>query len=303
MKLLKKVMTFIAWSYAAVLGGVFVVSVALIAGALHSGSEGDVGHGEASSDRAVGVVELTGEIMTSEKFLGNLKKQVEDEKIKGIVVRIDSPGGAVGASEEIYRAIKKAALTKPVVCALGSIAASGGLYSAVGCQKIVSNAGTLTGSIGVIMMSPNFSGIMKQVGVDMTVVKSGKYKDSGSPFREQTADDRELIQSIVNTTYGQFVRVISESRNLPVEKVKEFADGRIIIGEEALKLGLVDEIGGVDRAAKIALELAKIEGEPEILLPPKNAGFLSFFRETTESRLFTFLRSFGSGGLRYEALL
>ena len=301
MKLLKKVMTFIAWSYAAVLGTVFVVSIALIAGAVQGGDGGVTG--EVTSERAVGVVELTGEIITSEKFLANLKKQVENEKIKGIVVSIDSPGGAVGASEEIYRAIRKAVLTKPVVCSLGSIAASGGLYSAVGCQKIVTNAGTLTGSIGVIMMSPNFSGVMKQVGVDMTVVKSGKYKDSGSPFREQTADDRELIQSIVNTAYGQFVKIISDSRNLPVEKVKEFADGRIILGEDAVKLGLVDEIGGIDRAAKLALELAKIEGEPEIVHQPRSVGIMSLFKEMPESRLFTFLRSFGAGGLRYEALL
>ena len=304
MKLLKKLVTFVGLSFAAVIGLVCAVSLAMIAMAFHGGVGGDSGSlDEVTSERAVSVVDLTGEIITSEKFLASLKKQVENDKIKGIVVRIDSPGGAVGASEEIYRAIRKAVLKKPVVCALGSIAASGGLYSAVGCQKIVTNAGTLTGSIGVIMMSPNFSGIMKQVGVDMTVVKSGKYKDSGSPFREQTVEDRELIQSIVNTAYGQFVKIIADSRNLPLDKVKQFADGRIILGEDAVKLGLVDEIGGVDRAAKLALELAKIEGEPEIMLQPKSVGIMSLFREMPESRLFSFLRSFSASGLRYEALL
>lgn len=254
------------------------------------------------SDHAVAVVDLSGEIMSSEKFIAQLKKQVEDKKIKGIVVKIDSPGGAVGASEEIYRAIKEATEKKPVVCAMGNLAASGGLMAAMGCQKILANESTLTGSIGVIMMSPNVRSIMEKIGVEMTVVKSGKLKDSGSPFREMTPEDREFLQGLINKSYEQFVRMVAESRKLDIDKVKEFADGRIILGSEAKLLGLIDGIGGIKQAAKIALELINDNAEPEIIMPKKKSNFEMFFEGMPDSKIAFLFKSLSQPLLLYRMM-
>lgn len=255
-----------------------------------------------TSEHAVAVVELTGEIMNSEKFVKQLGKQIEDSKIKGIVVKIDSPGGAVGASEEIYRAIKEASATKPVVCSLSNIAASGGLMAAMGCQKVIANESTLTGSIGVIMMSPNFKSLMEMVGFQMMVVKSGKLKDAGSPFREMTEEDKNFLQSIIDKSYDQFVRMVAESRKLDINKVKEFADGRVILGSEAVKLGLIDGIGGVKQAAKIALELINDNAEPEIIMPKKKSNFELFFEEMPDSKIAFIFRSLTQPMLLYRVM-
>lgn len=265
-------------------------------------SKGDNGMEEAKTSSAVGVVELTGEIMTSEKFEKDLDRLVKNDKMKGIVVRIDSPGGAVGASEEIFTAIRNADKKKPVVCSLGSIAASGGLFSAVGCRKIVANKGTLTGSIGVIMMTPQLGSIMEKVGVAMTVVKSGHFKDAGSPFRELQPDERALLETLVADAHTQFIELIANARNIPVDKVRSFADGRIILGEKAVELGLVDEIGSLARAAKLALELANIKDtEPEIIRPSKPSGLLAFFNEMPDSMMPWWFRQSSATQLLYRA--
>ncbi|MBP9838640.1 MAG: signal peptide peptidase SppA [Proteobacteria bacterium] len=256
-----------------------------------SGSEMNLANLQIKTDHAVGVVEATGEIMNSDKFIKNLKDNIDNEKIKAIVIKIDSPGGAVGASEEMYRAVKEASAKKPVVCSMGNIAASGGLMTAAGCKKIVANESTLTGSIGVIMMSPNLSTIMEKVGFSMNVVKSGKLKDAGSPFKAVSEDDKAYLQGLVNKSYEQFVRIISESRNIPIEKVKSFADGRIILGGEAKELGLIDEIGGLNQAAKLALKLANDDSEPEIILPSKKQGIMSMLGDVRESKVFFLLKS------------
>jgi protease-4 len=258
------------------------------------------------TDHAVGVVELTGEILSSDKFERSLKKALDNPKIKAVVVRIDSPGGAVGASEEIYRAIKTANEKengKPVVCSLGTVAASGGLFAAVGCKKIVADESTLTGSIGVIMMSPNVKALLDKVGVAMTIVKSGKLKDTGSPFREVTADDRDYLQRLIDRTYAQFVRTVADSRGIPVEQVKKFADGRIILGGEAKELGLIDEIGGLPEAAKLALSLSGDNAEPEIIKPSKSSGILSMFAEVPNSKVWYWLRALGKTQLLYQSSL
>ncbi len=254
------------------------------------------------SEHAVAVVELTGEIMTSEKFTSDLKKQIDDPKVKGIVVKIDSPGGAVGASEEIYRAIKEGTEKKPIVCAMGNLAASGGLMAAMGCQKIIANESTLTGSIGVIMMSPNLRSIMEKVGVEMTVVKSGKLKDAGSPFREMTPEDREFLQGLINKSFEQFVRMVAESRKLEISKVKEFADGRVILGSEAKILGLIDGIGGIKQAAKIALELINDNAEPEIIMPKKKSNFEMFFEGMPDSKIAFLFKSLTQPLLLYRMI-
>lgn len=275
MDTLKKVIQIAVWAFFGLIGlgmvmGIFGI-VMLLTGNIEQEDLPEV-----KTDRAVGVIDLSGEIMTSDQFYREMKQYVDSDKIKGIVVRIDSPGGAVGASEEIYRFIKNARETKPVVCTMGSIAASGGLLASLGCQKVFVNPGTLTGSIGVILAVPNFSGIMQRFDVKMNVIKSGELKDAGSPFREMTPEDRAFLQSVINAAYQDFLNLVATSRGLEVETVRKFADGRIISGSQAVALGLVDETGGLQEAAKAVLEIASIEGEPEILLPEKKSGFRAF---------------------------
>lgn len=263
------------------------------------------GIGTIETDNAVAVVDLKGEIISSKTFVASLEKAVKNEKVNGVVVHIDSPGGSVGASEEMYRAIVKASEKKPVMCALSNVAASGGLYAAVACERIFVNKGTLTGSIGVIMMTPDLSEITQRYGVSMNVVKSGKFKDAGSPFRSFDPADRKLLQDLVDSAYEQFVGAIATSRKLSVEAVKKFADGRIILGENAIELGLVDEVGGLPEAALAVLRKAKPDSkdDPEIIMPPKPSGLSSMFDDVAESKLFAWLSSWGEARLLYRAFL
>jgi len=262
----------------------FVVAIKSFSGTDLSLSPSDLASVAKGRD-AVGVVELEGEIINSKDFREKLERFTENDKIKAIVVRIDSPGGAVGASEEIYRYILQARDKKPVVCSLGNTAASGGLYSSLGCQKVYTSAGTITGSIGVILMLPNFKEVMDKVGVQFNVIKTGAYKDSGSPFREFGDVDREFLQSVAMEAFDQFVTTVSTARNIPIEKVKEFADGRIILGSQAVELGLADGIGGLKEAAMEAITLAlnkAPEKEPTLVFPPKKVSVSDFLKSVNE---------------------
>lgn len=288
---------FTAFFILAFLGGLIVLVVILKGGV----GEDDLSSLRIKTDHAVGVVEVLGEIYSSTKVRRELEKFLNNEKIKGIVVRIDSSGGLVGASEEIYRDVKRAASKKPVVCSLGSVAASGGLYVASGCSAIVVNKGTLTGSIGVLMMMPDLTGVFDKLGVGMNVIKSGRFKDTGSPFRKLDAEDRRVIQGVADTAYEQFVNVIAESRKLEPRKVKEFADGRVIVGEEAMRLGLADAEGGVNEAARIALEQIGDKSEPELVYSTSARGMLGMLFEAGESKLFHFVRLLGEARLLYRA--
>ena len=303
--MLKKVFSFVGWMFALLMlffvGSIFLLIVVAVSGGL---DDSELAELVIESDHAVGLVELSGEIISSDDFRESLDKFVDNERVRAVVVRVESPGGSVGASEEIYRAIKLADEKKPIVCSLGNIAASGGLYSAVGCRKIVTNEGTLTGSIGVILMMPNFTEIVDKLGFDMNVVKSGQFKDTGSPFRPFVPEDQTLLQGLVDQSYEQFVKVIAESRELAVEDVRKFADGRIILGEQAVAWGLADEIGGVARAAKLALELTgEAEAEPEIIKTPERSGFFAMLDELSEAQIFTWIKASGKLRLLYQAYL
>ncbi len=242
---------------------------------------------------AVGIVELEGEINTSKDFREKLDRFVSNNRIKAIVVRIDSPGGAVGASEEIYRYILAARKKKTVVCSLANIAASGGLYSSLGCEKVYTSEGTLTGSIGVILMLPNFKNVLDKVGVGFNVIKTGAYKDAGSPFREFEERDREILEQVAMTAYEQFISAVSRARNIPLEKVREFADGRIILGAQAVELGLADAVGGLEDAAREALRLALKEEvadkDPKLVFPPKKISFSEFMRNMNDPGALSFV--------------
>ena len=217
----------------------------------------------------VGVVEVRGVIMDSKRTLKQLRKFVKDKRIKGIVIRVDSPGGAVGPSQEIYDAVIRAREKKPVVASFGSVAASGGYYIAAATEKIVSNPGTITGSIGVIMQFTNLQKLYGWAKIARFNIKSGKFKDTGSDSREMTAEERQIMQDLVDNAHSQFVRAVAKGRNLSVEAVKMLATGQIYTGEQAKGLKLVDEMGGLKEAGELIAELADFEGEPVLVYPKK----------------------------------
>ena len=231
---------------------------------------------------AIGVIEINGIIMDSKEIVNQIVDFTKDSDIKAILVRIDSPGGAVGPSQEIHRELVRAATSKKVIASLGGTAASGGYYIACAANKIMANEGTLTGSIGVRMDFVNVEGVYKWVGLKTSVIKSGKYKDIGSASREMTPEEHELLQSVIDDVYSQFVDAVAQGRNMKREDVVPFADGRIFTGRQAQKNGFVDEIGNFRDAVKLAATLVNIKGEPELVYPPKKHGmelFRMFFDE------------------------
>jgi protease-4 len=217
----------------------------------------------------VGVLEVKGVIANVQPTIDELAKFRDDGSIKAVVLRIDSPGGGVSPSQELYQEIKRTVRQKPVVVSMGSVAASGGYYIACAAQKIYANPGSITGSIGVILQFTNFEELMKKIGFRLEVVKSGAFKDVGNPGREMTADEKAYLQEVVNNVHQQFVRDVARGRRMKVEKVQGVADGRIFTGEQAMELGLVDELGDLKDAINGAAKMAGIEGEPKVVYPEK----------------------------------
>jgi len=216
--------------------------------------------------KGVGLIKIHGYIGSGidyRRIMRSLETCKKDPKIRAIVLRIDSPGGEVVSCQEIYQQIKE--MNKPTVASFGAVAASGGYYIACACDKIIADPGSITGSIGVLMEFPNFTGFIKKIGVKFEVVKSRKHKDIGSPFREMTEDEKKLLKGVVADVYEQFVDAVVEGRNLPRNEVLQIADGRIFSGRQAKNLGLVDEMGTLQDAIKEAAKLAGIEGKPEVI--------------------------------------
>ncbi len=226
----------------------------------------------------IGVLEVKGLILDSSEYLKAVEELKAKKDIKAVVLRIDSPGGSVGAVQELYEELKELKKVKPLVVSMGGVSASGGLYLALAGQKIFANPGTITGSIGVMIQLPNFEKLMEKVGVSAEVIKSGPYKDTGSAFRGLTSEEKRYLQEKVSLLHEQFVKAISESRKIPIEKVREFANGKIYTGEEALKLGLVDELGNFYRAVDEAKRLAGIK-EANLVFYPRKKGYLERFFE------------------------
>jgi protease-4 len=213
----------------------------------------------------VGIIAIEGIIGDAEELIEQINAFADDRGIRAVVLRIDSPGGGVVPSQEIYQAVRELKKKKKVVASMGSVAASGGYLIAVAADRIVANPGSITGSISAVMHYANVEELMKKVGVRSSVVKSGKFKDIGSPAREMTAEERSLIQAIVDDIYDQFVRTIAENRKLPLQRIFELADGRIFSGRQARDLGLVDDLGGLQDAVLLAGKLSGMEGSPEIV--------------------------------------
>jgi protease-4 len=213
----------------------------------------------------IAVVEVSGIIEDSRDIVDQIKKYREDKEIKAVLVRIESPGGAVAPSQEIYREIRKTVPEKTVVSTMGTLAASGGYYIACAAHKVVANPGTVTGSIGVIMMFPNMEDLLGKIGLKEVVIKSGKYKDIGSPSRTMTEEEIGLLQETIDDVYRQFVQAIADGRGMEFDEVQKIADGRIFSGRQAKDLGLVDELGGFEDALDLAVSLAGIKGKPKIV--------------------------------------
>lgn len=211
----------------------------------------------------VGVLEIKGLISNSSEINKQIIAFRERRDIKAIVLRIDSPGGAVAPSQEIYREVKK--VKKVVVASMGSVAASGGYYIAVAADQIVANPGTITGSIGVIIEFANVQGLMDKLGLKGIVIKSGKFKDTGSPLREMNDEEKRLLQGLIDDIHQQFVAVVAENRKLSINDVNDIADGRIFSGAQAQKIRLVDKLGNLQDAIELASELAGIEGKPNVV--------------------------------------
>ncbi|MBW1644953.1 MAG: signal peptide peptidase SppA [Deltaproteobacteria bacterium] len=229
-----------------------------------------------SRDNQIGLVNIRGVIIDSREIVKELDELATDEEIKGIIIRINSPGGAVAPSQEIYQEIRQAAQRKPVYSSLGTVAASGGYYIACASQKIYANPGTLTGSIGVIMQFTNWRKILDRFGIDNEVIKSGKMKDIGSPLRAMTPEEKQLLQEMVDDVYRQFLDDVARSRHLPLKKLREIADGRVFSGRQARALGLVDELGSLNRAVNDLAAKVGIVGKPLLVEKKEKKGLLYY---------------------------
>lgn len=219
----------------------------------------------------IAIVEVKGMITQSSGVIEELQQYLADDGVKAIILRVDSPGGGVGPSQEIYREIMriKSNSKRKVVTSMGSVAASGGYYIASASDLIVANPGTITGSIGVIMQFSNFEELLKKIGVKGVVLKSGEHKDIGSPFREMTPEEKRIMQEVLDNVHQQFIQAVADGRKLDRSKVAQIADGRILTGEQAKSLGLVDQLGNLQDTIDITAKLAGIVGKPNILYPKR----------------------------------
>jgi protease-4 len=226
------------------------VAVVRVEGVIVSGKEAD--WSLSSTDNAY-----------SESIVEHLERAGQDPSVKAIVLRVNSPGGGIVATDEIYSALKET--EKPVVASMGEMAASGGYYISCAAEEILANPATLTGSIGVISTVPNFEGLLDKVGIEMLVIKSGTMKDELSPYRQPTEEEIAHWQGITDEAYEQFLGVVVEGRGLDPDEARELADGRVYTGRQALELGLVDQLGNLPEAVQLAAELGGIEGEPRVI--------------------------------------
>ncbi len=247
----------------AILG--FFILLFLVMGRMF-GRSGQLAFGE-----RIAVVEIRGVITQSADIIEEIHQHLEDGGIRAIILRIDSPGGGVGPSQEIYREIIKAKEKKKVVTSMGSVAASGGYYIAAASDLIVANPGTITGSIGVVMEFTSLEELLKKIGIKGVVLKAGENKDIGSPFREMTPDEKRIIQEVIDNVHQQFIDAVAKGRKGKMNRtdVVKVADGRIFTGEQAKDLGLVDRMGNLDDTIDIAAELAGITGKPSVVYPKR----------------------------------
>jgi protease-4 len=218
---------------------------------------------------SIAVVDVSGMIIESNEIIKQLHYAKDNDSIKAVVLRIDSPGGVVGPTQEIYAELIKLQKIKPIVVSMGSVAASGGYYISAPANIIFANPGTITGSIGVLMKLANFQILLDKIGIKSFVLKSGEFKDSGSPVRPITSREKKVMQGIIDNMHNQFVLAVANGRKIPIARVREFADGRIFTGEQAKQLRLVDKLGNLQDAIDEAAKISGLNQKPRIIYPPK----------------------------------
>lgn len=234
-----------------------------------------------SDKDGIGILEVKGVIISAEEQIETLTAFRNNDKVKAIVVRIDSPGGAVGASQELYDEIRRTDKVKPVVASMASVAASGGFYAAIGAREIFANPGTITGSIGVILKFANLKELYEKIGYKNEVVKSGALKDIGATDRPLSHEERAFLQSLIDNVHSQFINAVAQQRQLPEETVRKLADGRIFSGEQAQTLGLVDSLGNFTDAVEKTASLVGIDtNNPNLIYPEtEEFGLLQFLTQ------------------------
>lgn len=219
--------------------------------------------------KRIGVIKVDGVITRSDYLIKQIKRFRDDRGIGGVILRINSPGGSVSPSQEVYEEVCKTNKRKQVITSMGSVCASGGYYIALASRVIFANPGSVTGSIGVIVGFSNLKGLFEKVGIKSYVIKSGRFKDIGYPTRDMTPEDIKVIQDVVDSIYNQFVRAVLEGRHIPAEKVRAIADGRVFSGLQAKRLGLVDRIGNLEDAISYMAKSLGIRGKPEVVYARK----------------------------------
>jgi len=250
------------------------------------------------SKNGIGLVEVKGMILDSKETIRQLRHFLKQDGVKAVVLRVDSPGGIVAPSQEIYEEVKKFAAKKKIIVSMGSLAASGGYYISAPATMIYANPGTITASIGVILKLSNIEALMDKIGIKSHTLKTGKYKDSGSPLRTFSPEDRAMLQSVIDNTHEQFIRAVAEGRKLPIDEVRKIADGRILSGEQAKAAKLVDRLGTLQDAIEEAGKQSGIKGEPEVIQPPKKkVNYLDILSGGVEEKFEGTLKS-ALGGMR-----
>jgi protease-4 len=265
---------------------VIYVGVAALFLLLGSSARTGPGGGQAIFGPRVAIVEIEGMILEVEDIVRELRAHRDNPQVKAVVIRINSPGGVVGPTQEIHQALMRVREAgKPVVASLGSVAASGGYYAAVAADRILANPGTLTGSIGVVMQMANVENLFKKVGVDYVVVKAGAYKDLGNFARPMTPDERRVLQTLLDDVHGQFIDAVAEGRKLDRAEVVKFADGRVFSGVQARDLKMVDTLGSLEDAVNEAARLAGMAIPPAVIRPSKRFSVFDFVRSSLGFRL------------------
>jgi len=278
------------------IGVVVVIIIVLLVfwGKSDSDSQFEVTSGDSNS--RLGVIEIIGPIFDSKPVLRTLEQFEEQGNLKGILLRIDSPGGVVAPSQEIYEEIQRVRdRGMPVVASLGTTCASGGYYIACAADSIVANPGTVTGSIGVYVQWPVFEKLLNRWGIEVETFKSGPFKDTGSPFRSIESGEKAWVQDWVDDTFEQFVLVVSESRHLPIDTVRHYATGRVYTGRQALEIGLVDQLGNFNRAVELLSRMTGIEGKPKLVYPKRILNLRTLLTEDIREwapALWTFVNPF-----------
>ena len=232
----------------------------------------------------IALVRIQGMLMDSQNIVRQLSDYRHNPGVRGILLRIDSPGGAVAPAQEIYSEIMKLrADHKTVYASMGTVAASGGYYIACAADYVLANPGTLTGSIAAVMVFSNIEELTNKIGVKPVIIKSGKYKDVGSPLRAMNPEERKLLQNVVDDVHQQFVQAVAKGRGLSVSEVKEIADGRIMTGQQALKLKLIDEIGGLEKTLELLAKKIGVEGRPKVIEEKEKTPFFDWLLQSSLS--------------------